>query len=83
MGKKQRRKEKKISPIGKPFVSVCTPTFNRRPFIPNLIRCFQAQDYPKELMEWIVIDDGDEDYVPSSEGSSDESELDNLEEEDC
>ena len=60
MGKKQRKKEKKISPIGKPFVSVCTPTFNRRPFIPNLIRCFQAQDYPKELMEWIVIDDGDE-----------------------
>ena len=60
MGKKQRKKEKKISPVGKPFVSVCTPTFNRRPFIPNLIRCFQTQDYPKQLMEWIVIDDGDD-----------------------
>ena len=42
----------------KPFVSVCTPTFNRRPFIPYMIKCFDNQDYPKELMEWIVIDDG-------------------------
>ena len=41
-----------------PFVSVCTPTFNRRPFIDMCIKCFKSQDYPKELMEWIVIDDG-------------------------
>ena len=41
-----------------PFVSVCTPTFNRRPFIPAMIKCFNHQDYPKERMEWIVIDDG-------------------------
>ena len=43
-----------------PFVSVCTPTFNRRPFIPFLIECFQKQDYPKERMEWIIVDDGDD-----------------------
>ena len=36
MGKKQRKKEKKISPVGKPFVSVCTPTYNRRPFYTKL-----------------------------------------------
>lgn len=41
-----------------PFVSICTPTFNRRPFIPFLIKCFQHQDYPKDRMEWIIIDDG-------------------------
>jgi glycosyltransferase involved in cell wall biosynthesis len=41
-----------------PFVSICTPTFNRRPFIPYLIKCFDNQDYPKEKMEWIIIDDG-------------------------
>jgi glycosyltransferase involved in cell wall biosynthesis len=41
-----------------PFVSVCTPTFNRRPFIPAMIECFQHQDYPKDRMEWIIIDDG-------------------------
>jgi hypothetical protein len=42
----------------KPFVSVCTPTFNRRPFIINLIKCFNHQDYSKDRMEWIIIDDG-------------------------
>jgi glycosyltransferase involved in cell wall biosynthesis len=41
-----------------PFVSVCTPTFNRRPFIPYIKKCFEHQTYPKEKMEWIVIDDG-------------------------
>jgi glycosyltransferase involved in cell wall biosynthesis len=41
-----------------PFVSVCTPTFNRRPFIESMIKCFQHQDYPKDRMEWIIIDDG-------------------------
>ena len=41
-----------------PFVSICTPTFNRRPFIPIIIRCFLQQDYPLDRVEWIVIDDG-------------------------
>ena len=41
-----------------PFVSVCTPTFNRRPFIPYIIKCFDNQVYPKDKMEWIIIDDG-------------------------
>ena len=41
-----------------PFVSVCTPTFNRRPFVNAMIACFNAQDYPQDRMEWIIIDDG-------------------------
>ena len=41
-----------------PFVSVCTPTFNRRPFINAMIMCFNNQDYPQDRMEWIIIDDG-------------------------
>ena len=41
-----------------PFVSVCTPTFNRRPFIPFTIKCLEHQDYPKDKIEWIIIDDG-------------------------
>jgi len=57
MGKKKR---KKVSLNGKPFVSVCTPTYNRRKFIPYLIKCFKQQTYPKELMEWIIIDDGED-----------------------
>lgn len=41
-----------------PFVSICMPTFNRRPFIPFIIKCFDSQTYPKEKMEWIIVDDG-------------------------
>lgn len=41
-----------------PKVSVCTPTFNRRPFIPVVIECFNHQTYPKDKIEWIIIDDG-------------------------
>ena len=59
-GKKGKKGNKTVSAVGKPFVSVCTPTYNRRIFIPNLIKCFQAQTYPKQLMEWIIIDDGEE-----------------------
>ena len=41
-----------------PFVSVCTPTFNRRPFIATMLECFRHQTYPKDRMEWIIVDDG-------------------------
>lgn len=41
-----------------PFVSVVTPTYNRRRFIPYLIACFKHQDYRKDRMEWIILDDG-------------------------
>ena len=54
MGKKNQKKEPKL----KPLVSMCTPTFNRRPFINMLIKCIELQDYPKDRLEWIIIDDG-------------------------
>ena len=52
------KKAKKPNHLIKPFVSICTPTFNRRPFIKTLIKCFEHQTYPKDKMEWIIIDDG-------------------------
>ena len=52
MGKKSKNKQEL------PFVSVCTPTFNRRPFIKSMIKCFEHQTYPKDKMEWIIVDDG-------------------------
>jgi len=55
MGKKNKDKEKLPK---KPMVSVCTPTFNRRPFIPIIIKCFENQTYPRDKMEWIIVDDG-------------------------
>lgn len=63
MGKKnnKNKKQKKIIKHDSlPFVSVCTPTFNRRPFIQMMIHCFDSQTYPKDKMEWIIVDDGDD-----------------------
>jgi glycosyltransferase involved in cell wall biosynthesis len=53
-----------------PFVSVCTPTFNRRPFIKNMFEMFKNQTYPKNRMEWVIVDDGTDkikDLVVSSD----------------
>lgn len=43
-----------------PLVSIVTPTYNRRRFIPSLIKMVQTQTYPRDRMEWIVFDDGQE-----------------------
>jgi glycosyltransferase involved in cell wall biosynthesis len=56
MGNKKNKNVKKNTLL--PFVSLCTPTFNRRPFIPFMIKCFEHQTYPKDRIEWIIIDDG-------------------------
>ncbi len=53
MGKKSKKTKTKY-----PFVSIVTPTFNRRPFIKSMFECYKHQTYPKERMEWIIIDDG-------------------------
>ncbi|HTC78136.1 MAG TPA: glycosyltransferase, partial [Terriglobales bacterium] len=51
-----------------PLVSCIMPTFNRRQFVPQAIRCFFRQSYPN--LELLVIDDGTDgigDCVPQSE----------------
>ena len=56
--KKQKKGKNNKKEKIQPFVSICTPTYNRRPFIPFMIKCFEHQSYPKDKMEWIIIDDG-------------------------
>uniref|UniRef100_A0A6C0DNZ2 Glycosyltransferase 2-like domain-containing protein n=1 Tax=viral metagenome TaxID=1070528 RepID=A0A6C0DNZ2_9ZZZZ len=46
--------------MSRPFVSVVTPTYNRRRFLPSLIQCYLSQTYPKDRMEWIILDDGED-----------------------
>jgi glycosyltransferase involved in cell wall biosynthesis len=55
---KKNKKNKKNQKKELPFVSICTPTFNRRPFFKATIQCYLHQDYPRHLLEWIIIDDG-------------------------
>jgi hypothetical protein len=60
-GKKNGKTPSHVSTEGikyLPFVSVCTVTFNRRPFWERTFEIFRKQNYPKNRMEWIIIDDG-------------------------
>lgn len=50
---------KKLPKLQKtPKISICTPTYNRRPFIPFIMKCVMHQTYPLNRIEWIVVDDG-------------------------
>ena len=40
------------------FISVLTPTYNRRNFMRVAVELFKAQTWPQSQMEWIVLDDG-------------------------
>jgi hypothetical protein len=56
MGKNKKNQSQSKNNL--PFVTLCTPTFNRRPFVPTMIKCFENQTYPKDKIEWIIVDDG-------------------------
>ena len=56
--RQQQRQQKKNALKEKPMVNICTPTFNRRPFFEAAIQCYLNQDYPRDKLEWIIIDDG-------------------------
>jgi glycosyltransferase involved in cell wall biosynthesis len=55
---KQEKQENQEKQEYLPLVSICTPTFNRRPFIPFIKKCIEQQTYPLSRIEWIIIDDG-------------------------
>ena len=38
------------------YVSILTPTFNRRKCLPLMIRNIMQFDYPKDKLEWVILD---------------------------
>ena len=72
--------KKKSKNIDKPYVSVITPTYNRREFIPQLLKMFLYQDYPQDKMELIIADDGTDkikDLIPKDKNNIKYFEFDN------
>jgi len=43
-----------------PSVSIITPTFNKKSFLPLAVNNFLSFDYPKDKLEWIILDDSEE-----------------------
>ena len=41
-----------------PYVTICTPTYNRRNYFKRLMKMVHYQDYPKEFIQCVVVDDG-------------------------
>ena len=56
--KKSKGTQSKKTNVILPRVSICTPTFNRRPFFKGIIESILSQDYPHDLLEWVIVDDG-------------------------
>lgn len=57
-----------ITTTAAPLVSCIMPTYNRRGYVPQAIRCFLRQDYAN--LELVIVDDGTDpiaDCVPESE----------------
>jgi glycosyltransferase involved in cell wall biosynthesis len=44
-----------------PFVSIVTPTYNRRANLARLLHGLREQTYPPELFELVIVDDGSDD----------------------
>ena len=53
-----KKKQTKCN-VNLPTVSICTPTGNRESLFKNIIMCVEEQDYPKDLIQWVIVDDGD------------------------
>jgi hypothetical protein len=53
-----------------PTVSIITPTKNRKVFTSMMIHQVEKLDYPRDKLEWIIVDDSDsiEDYEYIKEG---------------
>ncbi len=43
-----------------PYVSIITPTYNKKHFFKLTVHNFLSIDYPSNKLEWIILDDSDE-----------------------
>ena len=51
---------KKFEDKDLPTVTIITPTRNRRHFVKLMIYNFMTQNYPKEKLEWVIVDESKE-----------------------
>ena len=64
MPKKKKNLKKSITPENEfPKISILTPLYNRNKWLPLMIANIKYFDYPKEQIEWYILDskDGNED----------------------
>lgn len=50
-----------IKDINLPYISIITPTYNRPHMFRMALYNFIKFEYPREKIQWVIVDDGDED----------------------
>lgn len=53
-----------VEPVSRPFVSVVVPARNEEGFLGRCIDSILAQDYPRDRMEVVVVENGSRDRTP-------------------
>jgi len=61
-----------------PSISILTPTFNRTKWLPLMINNLQRLDYPKDKLEWVILDTHDKKDVPWDRLFKTQKEIDDL-----
>ena len=59
----RRKDENSVSEIGEPSITIQLPIYNEKYVATRLVDAVCAQDYPKEKMRIMVLDDSDDDTV--------------------
>ena len=59
----RRKEENTVSEIGEPTITIQLPIYNEKYVATRLVDAVCAQDYPKEKMRIMVLDDSDDDTV--------------------
>ena len=59
----RRKDENSVSEIGEPTITIQLPIYNEKYVATRLVDAVCAQDYPKEKMRIMVLDDSDDDTV--------------------
>ncbi|MCH2605038.1 MAG: glycosyltransferase family 2 protein [Candidatus Nitrosopelagicus sp.] len=59
----RRKDENSVSEVGEPTITIQLPIYNEKYVATRLVDAVCAQDYPKEKMRIMVLDDSDDDTV--------------------
>lgn len=61
-----------------PFISIITPTYNHQNMFKLAFKNWEYMNYPRDKMEWIIIDDSDNDISNNTDANSESSEKTNT-----
>ena len=50
----------KFRPDELPYVSIVTVTYNRKKLFPMAVRNWELFEYPRDKLEWVIVDDSDD-----------------------